>query len=85
MYEKVTEEINEKAAADDRKNIITHSQVRNKFKKLVRKYKSISPTQQTACGISCYKVEKGHGKRWNILFSLVASRDSEDPSNTIEP
>ena len=32
---KVAEEINEKGAADGSKNTITHSQARNKFKKLV--------------------------------------------------
>ena len=35
VFEKVVEEMNERAAADGRKNKITHSQVRNKFKKLV--------------------------------------------------
>ena len=34
--------MNERAAADGRKNTITHSQIRNKFKKLVCECKSIS-------------------------------------------
>ena len=35
IFEKVAEEMNERAAADCRKNKITHSLIRNKFKKLV--------------------------------------------------
>ena len=39
MFRKVVEEMNEKAVADGRKNTITHSQLRNKFKKLIYKCK----------------------------------------------
>ena len=35
IFGKVEEKMNETAAADGGKNTITHSQVRNKFKKLV--------------------------------------------------
>ena len=35
IFGKVAEEMNERAAADGRKNTITHSQVKNKFKELV--------------------------------------------------
>ena len=50
--------MNERAAADGRKNAITHSQIRNKFKKLVCECKSINLSQRTASGISRYQVEK---------------------------
>ena len=42
IFGKVAEEMNERAAADCWKNTITHSQVRNDFKKLVCEFKSIS-------------------------------------------
>ena len=54
IFEKVAEEMNERAAADGRKNTITHSQIRNKFKKLVCECKSISSSQWTTSGISRY-------------------------------
>ena len=54
IFEKVAEEMNERTAADGRKNTITHSQIRNKFKKLVCECKSISSSQRTASGISRY-------------------------------
>ena len=41
IFGKVAEERNEGTAADGRKSRITHSKVRNKFKKLVCKYKSV--------------------------------------------
>ena len=34
VFEKLVEEMNERAAADGRKNKITHSQVRNKCKSI---------------------------------------------------
>ena len=77
--------MNERAAADGRKNTITHSQIRNKFKKLVCECKSISLTKRTASGISRYQREKRYGKWWDLLFPLVASRESADPSNIVEP
>ena len=84
IFEKVAEEMNERAAADGRKNTITHSQIRNKFKKLVCECKSISLSQWTASGISRYQVEKGYGKWWDILFPLVTSRKPADTSNIVE-
>ena len=77
--------MNERAAADGRKNTITHSQIRKKFKELVWECKSISLGQRTASGISRYQVEKGYAKWWIILFPLVANRESTDPSNIAEP
>ena len=60
IFEKVAEKMNEKAAAGFRKNRITHSQIRNKFKKLVCEYKSISLSQRTARGIKWKKaIEDG--------------------------
>ena len=77
--------MNERAAADSQKNKITHSQIRGKFKKLVCKCKSISLNQQIASAISFYQVKKACGKWWDILFLLVVSRESVDPSNIFEP
>ena len=42
-------------------------------------------SQRTASGISRYQVEKVYGKWWDTLFPLVASRESADPSNIVEP
>ena len=84
VFEKVVEEMNERAAADGRKNKITHSQVRNKFKKLVWQCKSISLTWWIAHKISCYHVEKSCGKWWVILFQLVGSGESAEPLNIVE-
>ena len=41
-FGKVAEEMSERAAADGRKNTITQSQIRNKFKELVCECKSVS-------------------------------------------
>ena len=85
IFEKVAEEMNERSVDDGRKITITHSQIRNKFKRLVCECKSISLSQGTASGISRYQVEKGYGKWWDIFFPLVTSRESADPSNIVEP
>ena len=70
IFEKVAEEMNERAAADGRKNTITHSQIRNKFKKLVCECKSISLIQRTASGISRYQREgKNAMENGGISFS----------------
>ena len=64
---------------------MSFSQARNEFKKLVSECKSDSLTNRTASGIARYRVEKGYGKWWHILFTLVARRQSSDPNNMIEP
>ena len=76
--------MNERTAAEGPKNTIPHSLVRNKFKKLVCECKSISLSQRTTHEISCYHVEKGYRKWRDILFLLVATKESEDPSNIAE-
>ena len=76
--------MNEGAAADGRKNTIPHSLVRSKFKKLVCECKSISLSQRTTHGISCYHVEKGYRKWRDILFLLIATKESAGPSNIAE-
>ena len=62
--------MNERSAADCRKNTITHSQIRNKFKKLICEWKSIKLSQRTAIGINRCQVEKGYGKWWDIAFPI---------------
>ena len=84
IFEKVVEEMNERSAADGPTYAITHSQIKNKFKKLVCECKSLSLSQRTASGINCYQVEKGHGKWCDIFFPLLASRESAASSNIVE-
>ena len=58
IFQKVAEKMNEKAAAGFRKNRITHSQIRNKFKKLVCEYKSISLISGQRVGLVVTKCKK---------------------------
>ena len=60
-------------------------QARNEFKKLLSECKSDSLTNRTASGTARYQVEKGYGKWWHILFTLVARRQFSDHNNMIEP
>ena len=78
IFAKVVEKMNERAAADGQKNRIIHSQIRNKFKKLVCECKSISLSQRIASGIN--------GKQWDIFFSfpLVASSESANNPYIVE-
>ena len=85
IFQKVAEEMNERATADGRKNTMTHLQIKSKFEKLVCECKSISSSQRTGSEISRYQVEKCYGKWWDILFPLVVSRGSADPLNIVEP
>ena len=64
---------------------VTVTQTRNKFKKLISVCVAKGLTHRTATGLSRYKLEKGYCKWWNELFPLVASRESSDRSNNIEP
>ena len=66
----------QRAANNYEKYRVSFSQAQNKFKKLVSKCKFVRLTQRTASGIARYQVEKGYGKWWDILFLLVASRES---------
>ena len=75
----------QRAANNYEKYRVSFSQAQNKFKKLVSKCKFVRLTQRTASGIARYQVEKGYGKWWDILFLLVASRESWEPKNMIEP
>ena len=46
--------------------------------KLISEFKFISLTERNGSGKSRYQVEKDYGKPWDILFPLVASRESSD-------
>ena len=85
IYEKIADLMNQRETKNDRKYRVPFSQTRNKFKKLVSECKSVSITQGTANGIARYQVEKSYRKWWEILFSLVSSRESSDPKNMLEP
>ena len=85
-YETLVKGLNTRIAAYEPPDpVISASQARNKFKKLVSECKNVSLTIKTASGIDRHKVEKGYGRWWDILFKLISSRPSSDPSNTIEP
>ena len=62
IFEKCAEKMNERAAANGRKNRITHLQIRNNFKKLLCKCKSVSLSHRTASGIIRYQKKKDYGK-----------------------
>ena len=87
LYQKVVMELNQRIKGYEKSFPfeVTVTQARNKFKKLISECKAQSLTQRTATGLSRYKVEKGYGKWWDELFPLVASRESSDRSNNIEP
>ena len=52
---------------------------------MVNECKSVSLTKRTSSGMARHQVEKSYGKWWDILFPLVASRESSDPNIMIEP
>ena len=88
LYQKVVMDLNQRIKGYEKSLPfeVTVTQARNKFKKLVSECKAQSLTQRTATGLNHYKVEKGYGgKWWDALFTLVASRESSDRSNNIEP
>ena len=84
LYRKVVMELNQRIKGSFPFEV-TFTQARNKFKKLISECKAQSVTQRTATGLSRSIVEKGYGKLWDELFPLVASRESSDRSNNIEP
>ena len=81
IFEKIADLKNQRVANNDRKYSVSFSQARNKFKKLVSECKSVRIT----CRVARYQVDKVYGKWWDILFPLVASRESSDPNNMREP
>ena len=85
IFDKIADLMNQRATNNDRKYRVSFSQVWNKFKKVVSECKSVTLTQRTASGIARYQAERGYGKWWDIRFPLVASRESSDPNNMIEP
>ena len=84
LYRKVVMELNQRIKGSFPFEV-TFTQARNKFKKLISECKAQSVTQRTAASLSRSIVEKGYGKLWDELFPLVASRESSDRSNNIEP
>ena len=87
LYQKIVMELNLRIKGYEKSFPfeVTVTQARNKFKKLISECKAQSVTQRTATGLSRSIVEKGYGKLWDELFPLVASRESSDRSNNIEP
>ena len=87
LHQKVVMELNQQIKGYEKSFPfeVTVTQTRNKFKKLISVCVAKSLTHRTATGLSRYKLEKGYCKWWNELFPLVASRESSDRSNNIEP
>ena len=87
LYQKIVMELNLRIKGYEKSFPfeVTVTQSRNKFKKLISECKAQSVTQRTATSLSRSIVEKGYGKLWDELFPLVASRESSDRSNNIEP
>ena len=87
LYQKIVMELNLRIKGYEKSFPfeVTVTQARNKFKKLISECKAQSVTQRTATSLSRSIVEKGYGKLWDELFPLVASRESSDRSNNIEP
>ena len=87
LHQKVVMEVNQqiKGCKKSFPFEVTVTQTRNKFKKLISVSVAKSLTRRTATGLSRYKLEKGYCKWCNELFPLVASRESSDRSNNIEP
>ena len=87
LYHKVPMELNQRIKGYEKSFPfeVTITKARNKFKKLLSECKAQSLTQRTATGLSRYKVEKAYGKWWGESFPLVATRESSDRGNKIEP
>ena len=87
LYQKIVMELNMRIKGYEKSFPfeVTVTQARNKFKKLISECMAQSLTQRTATSLSRYIAEKGYGKLWDELFPLVASRESSDRSNNIEP
>ncbi|PFX13700.1 hypothetical protein AWC38_SpisGene22193 [Stylophora pistillata] len=61
------------------------SQMRTKFKKLLRKCKGATMTIKTAIGIKRFQEKQGYGKWFQALYALVKTRDSCQPEQAHEP
>ena len=84
-YERMVEGLNKGIAAYEPSGpVVSASQARNKFKKIVSECRSVSLTIRTASGTDLHKVEKGYRRWWDILFKLVSRKPSSEPSNNIE-
>ena len=59
IFEKIVDLMNQRADDNDRKNRVSFSLARNKFKKLVSECKSVSLTKRTASGIAKRAMENG--------------------------
>ena len=85
IYEKVLKELQVRAKERREEIPFNVNQLRTKFKKLVAECKKISLTIKTATGIKRVQDEKCYGPWFDQLYSLVKTRDSCQPEQSIEP
>ena len=85
-YKKVLDQLNKQYNKNTGKGFpFSVNQMRSKFKWCVAQCKTISLTVRKASGIKNVVEKKGYGTWFDLLFPLVKSRDSCDPTQAIEP
>ena len=85
IYEKVLKELQVRAKERREEVPFNVNQLRTKFKKLVAECKKISLTIKTVTGIKRVQDEKCYSPWFDQLYSLVKTRDSCQPEQSIEP
>ena len=84
IYEKVLQELKQRASSRGDKFTFKVPQMRTKFKKCVSICKQAALTQKTATGIKRFQ-EQGLGKWFAALYEVVKTRDSCQPDQALEP
>ena len=85
IYEKVLQELKQRASSRGDKFTFKVPQLRTKFKKCVSICKQAALTQKTATGIKRFQEEEGLGKWFAALYEVVKTRDSCQPDQALEP
>jgi len=85
IYEQILKELKERASARGEIFLFKVSQLRTKFKKCVSICKQAALTQKTATGIKRFQEDQGFGKWFTVLYEVVKTRDSCQPSKALEP
>lgn len=85
IYEQILKELKERASARGENFLFKVSQLRTKFKKCVSICKQAALTQKTATGIKRFQEDQGFGKWFTVLYEVVKTRDSCQPSQALEP
>ena len=75
-----------KRAANRNESVtFTPNQVRTKFKKAIQLCKKAALTIKTASGIKRFQDDKNYGQWFEVLYSVVKSRESCQPELAVEP